>query len=128
MPPSRMDRGYRRSRYSAGPIVARIGEPSASADAWLARHRAAAAVLVTAWNPISRPQPPVRNALAHTALLRALRGRPFCEGWSGTAAFREWTVAVVGDLRLGRRLSRRFRQRAWVWLRRGRPALLVYSP
>jgi hypothetical protein len=36
-------------------------------------------------------------------------------------------VAVPGDERFGRRLARHFRQRAFVLLRRGRPALLVYA-
>lgn len=121
-----MDRGYRLTRYGAGPIVARIGEPSPSADAWLARHRAATAVLITAWNPMSHPMSDAWNARAHARLLAMLRRRPLVEGWSGTAAWREWTVAVIGTDRLGRRLARLFRQRAYVLLRRRRPALLVY--
>lgn len=124
--PSPMDRGYRLSRYAAGPIAARIGAPSESADAWLARHRAASAVLITAWNPMSRPMPETWNARAHARLVAWLRGRPFVEGLSGTPAWMELTVAVPGDARLGRRLARRFRQRAFVLLRRARPARLVY--
>ena len=122
-----MDRGYRLTRYAAGPIAARIGAPSASADAWLAWHRAAAAVLLTVWNPMSRPMPQAWNARAHARLLAMIRGRPYVQGWSGSADWREWTVAVIGGEGLGRRLARRFRQRAFVLLRRGRPALLVYA-
>lgn len=126
--PSAMDRGYRISRYAAGPLAARIGEPSSSADRWMARHRAASAVLLTAWNPMSRPMPRRWNEAAHRRLLHALRGRPVEEGWSGRAPWLEWSACTPGGRRLGLRLARRFRQRAFVLLRRGRPALLVYSP
>lgn len=128
MAPSRMERGYRMARYVAGPMVIRIDKPSASVDAWLAGHRAAAAVLLSAWNPMSKRRPAARNARAHGCLLHAVRQRPHAEGISGTADWQELMVAVVGDARLGRRLARRFRQRAFVLLRRGRPAALVYSP
>jgi hypothetical protein len=121
-----MDRGYRLTCYRAGPIEARIGRPSASADAWLARHRAATAVLITAWNPMSHPMSEAWNARAHARLLGMLAKRPRAEGFSGTPDWQEWTVAVVGTDRLGRRLSRLFRQRAYILLRRRRPALLVY--
>lgn len=126
MSPSPMDRGYRLSRYAAGPIAVRIGAPSGSADAWLARHRVASAVLLTAWNPMSHPMPEAWNARAHARLLTLLRRRPCAEGMSGTASWRELTVAVPGDERFGRRLAHRFRQRAFVLLRRGRPARLIY--
>jgi hypothetical protein len=121
-----MDRGYRLTRYAAGPIAARIGEPSPSADAWLARHRAASAVLITAWNPMSHPMSDAWNARAHARLLAMVRRRPYAEGWSGTADWQEWTVAVVCTDRLGRRLARLFRQRAYILLRRGRPTLITY--
>jgi hypothetical protein len=122
-----MDRGYRLTRYAAGLIAVRVGEPSESADAWLAKHRAASAVLLTAWNPMSRPMPEAWNRRAHGRLLRRLGRRPRAEGTSGTADWQELTVAVPGDERFGRRLARHFRQRAFVLLRRGRPALLVYA-
>ena len=121
-----MDRGYRLTRYAAGPIAARIGEPSGTADRWLAGHRAASAVLITAWNPMSRPMPDAWNARAHARLLRLLGRRPHVEGMSGTADWQELTVAVPGDERFGRRLARRLRQRAFVLLHRGRPTLLIY--
>lgn len=124
--PSAMDRGYRISRYRAGPVSTRIGEPSPSADAWLARHRAPTAVLLTAWNPMSRMMPRRWNDAAHARLRRALRGHPLAEGWSGNGPWQEWTVCVPATRREGLRLARRFRQRAFVLLRRGRPALLVY--
>ncbi|MFL1461112.1 DUF3293 domain-containing protein [Roseococcus sp. DSY-14] len=120
-----MDRGYRLSRYAAGPVAARIGEPSPSADAWLAQHRAASAVLITAHNPMSRMMPAAWNAAAHARLLRALRGRPVEVGVSGMHGWQEVTVCTPGGLRLGHRLARRFRQRAFVLLRRRRPTLLV---
>ncbi len=126
--PSAMDRGYRISRYAAGPVATRIGEPSPSADAWLTRHRAPSAVLLTAWNPMSRMMPRRWNDAAHRRLLRALRGRVVEEGWSGNGPWQEWTVCTPGGRRLGLRLARRFRQRAFVLLRRNRPALLVYAP
>lgn len=125
--PSAMDRGYRISRYSAGPVAARIGEPSPSADAWMAAHRAPSLILITAWNPMSQMMPRRWNDRAHARLLRELRGRPVAEGWSGNGPWQEWTVATPGDVRLGRRLARRFRQRAFVWLRRGRRTRLVYA-
>ena len=34
MSPSPMDRGYRLTRYAAGLIAVRVGEPSESADPW----------------------------------------------------------------------------------------------
>ncbi|WP_207540639.1 DUF3293 domain-containing protein [Sabulicella rubraurantiaca] len=125
--PSAMDRGYRISRYAAGPVAARIGEPSPSADAWMAEHRAASLILITAWNPMSRPMPRRWNEEAHRRLLRALKGRPVAEGWSGNGPWQEWTIATPGGVRLGRRLCRIFRQRAFVLLRRNRRTLLVYS-
>ena len=57
-----------------------------------------------------------------------VRGRVVEEGWSGNGPWQEWTVCTPGGRRLGLRLARRFRQRAFVLLRRNRPALLVYAP
>ncbi len=125
--PSAMDRGYRLSRYAAGSVVARISAPSPSADAWLARHRAASAVLITAHNPMSRMMPDAWNAAAHARLMRTLRGRPVAVGESGMHRWMEVTACTPGGLRLGHRLARRFRQRAFVLLRRKRPALLVMA-
>lgn len=125
--PSAMDRGYRISRYSAGPVAARIGEPSPTADNWMAHHRAPSLVLITAWNPWSKRLPDRLNELAHRRLLTALRGRPVVEGWSGNGPWQEWTVATPGGPKLGRLLCRRFRQRAFIWIRRNRRTRLVYS-
>ena len=125
--PSRMDRGYRLTHYVAGPISAHIGARSPSADAWLAAHRAATAVLISAWNPMSRRRSANWNRRAH-ARLRALLGRrPTEEGLSGAPGWQELMVAVPGDARFGRVLAARFRQRAFVLLRRNRPATLVYA-
>jgi hypothetical protein len=121
-----MDRGYRRSCYRAGPIIARIGAPSPSADAWMAGHRASSAVLITAWNPMSLRMSDAWNARAHAKLLAMVRRRPHVEGCSGTKDWKELTIGVIGTDRLGRRLARLFRQRAYILLRRGKPTLLIY--
>ena len=57
----------------------------------------------------------------------ALRGRPVAVGESGMHRWMEVTACTPGGLRLGHRLARRFRQRAFVLLRRKRPALLVMA-
>ncbi|WP_424813650.1 DUF3293 domain-containing protein [Roseococcus sp. YIM B11640] len=118
------DTAYRRTVYRAGPVVVRVGRPSASADAWMARHRRHEAWFIGAWNPLSRRMRPRWNAGAHARLARELR--VFEEGEGQLAPWREDMFLAAADAARIRLLMWRFRQAAVVRVTRGRPARLVY--
>ncbi|HEV7457847.1 MAG TPA: DUF3293 domain-containing protein [Roseococcus sp.] len=115
---------WRASTYRAGPVVARVGRRSASADAWLAAHGVRAGAIITAWNPMCRKQPPGWNARAQDRLRAATRRWPRAEGFSGTARWQEHNLLLAANPRLVAVLARRFRQAAILVLRNGGPARL----
>lgn len=116
---------YRRTLYRAGAVRVHIGRRSATADAWMARHGTREAVLITAWNPMSRPMPDRWNAAAQARLTRELRGAVIETGEGALNGWREEMLLVARPLRALRRLARRHRQAAVVWLRHRRPARLL---
>lgn len=118
---------YRRTIYRAGYVLVRVGQRSASADAWMARHGAREAGFITAWNPMSRPMPARWNAAAEARLRRDARMAPthLAEGKLGR--WREEMLLVAASAAMLMRLARRHRQAAIVHLRRGRPAKLRWA-
>jgi hypothetical protein len=121
------EQAYRRTLYRAGDVVARVGRRSGSADAWITRHGAHEAGFITAWNPMSRPMPPRWNQAAQARLRHDLRAAPQARGEGALGRWREEMLLVALRLAALRRLARRHRQAAVVWLRRGRPATLVWT-
>ncbi len=116
---------YRRTLYRADDVLVRVGRRSASAEAWMARNGAREAGFITAWNPMSRVMPSRWNKAAQARLLRGLRRHPTAPGEGSLRGWREEMLLVAlprGELI---RLARRHRQAAVVWLRRGRPAVLI---
>ncbi|UPY39187.1 DUF3293 domain-containing protein [Sediminicoccus sp. KRV36] len=119
---------YRRTIFRAGPVLARPGMRSVSADEWLAGLAARQAAFITAWNPMSRRHPPGWNLRRQAALRGALRRKPALEGMSGTRFWQEHNLLVAADARLLLRVARQFRQAAILCLRRGQPARLLFNP
>lgn len=118
---------YRRTLYQAGDVRVRIGRKSPSADRWMALHGAQAAGFITAWNPMSRPMPARWNAAAQARLGRDLKGHAVTEGEGRLGRWCENMFLATAGLRKLRRLAGRYRQAAFVWVRRGRRAALIYS-
>jgi hypothetical protein len=116
---------YRLTLYRAGNVIVRVGRRSASAEAWMARHRARAAGFITAWNPMSRVTPSRWNEAAQARLRRDLRGRPVASGEGRLGRWREEMLLVAASKGSLQRLARRYRQAAVVWLARGRRAALI---
>ncbi|WP_206930930.1 DUF3293 domain-containing protein [Roseococcus thiosulfatophilus] len=115
---------WRASTYRAGPVVARVGRRSASADAWLAAQGVWAGAIITAWNPMCRKHPPRWNERAQDRLRAATRRWARAEGFSGTTRWQEHNLLLAADPRVVAALARRFRQAAILVLRKGRPARL----
>jgi hypothetical protein len=132
-PPSRnLVEAYRQARYrvqTALPFELRVGEPSAAADAWLAQGGAASAVLITAYNPRSEPQPQARNAAAQERLRSELRaaGYRWLEGeGSGENWPPEPCLFVLGLSRSeAAAWARRYGQHAFLYCAPGRAVELV---
>ena len=122
MPPALLG-AYRRTRYSAAGVVVRIGRPVP--DALLASVGAREAVLVTAWNPLSRKMQDGWNARMQRRLAERLRRFVVLPADGALGRWLEAHVLVGADARRMIRLARVFRQRAVVVLRRGQRARLV---
>jgi hypothetical protein len=123
--PPRLLRAYRRTRYAAGPVAVTIGRRSPSADALLGRCRGRTAVLLTAWNPMSRRMPDGWNDRMQQALAARLRGHAVLDGSGTWRGWREALVLVIAPVPPMVTLARQFRQRAVVMLAQGHPARLV---
>ena len=117
-------RAYRRTAYTAGGAVARIGRRSPALDALLARHGGRVGAFVGAWNPYSRLMPPGWNRRMDAALRRHARRLPCVPGEGTARGWREEHLLVVADPRRVAVLGRRFRQAALVVVQRGREARL----
>jgi hypothetical protein len=118
-------RVYRRTRYTAAGITLRIGRRSAGIDALLGRLAARDAVLVTAWNPFSRPMPDGWNRRMQARLRERLRGWRTLSAEGGLGCWQEDHLLVIAPLPPVRVLGRLFRQNALVAIRRRAPARLV---
>ena len=123
---NQLERAYRGSGYEAAGAVARVGRRSPAVDALLARLGARHGGFLGAWNPLSRRMPPGWNQRLQARLRQAARRLPAAEGWGGTARWREAHCLFGGDPRRLAVLARRFRQAAFVVVRRGQPARLVW--
>ena len=119
-------RAYLASTYHVAGLPLRIGRRSAAVDAVLAALGARAGGLLGAWNPRSRRMPAGWNRRAEARLRAATRRLRFVEAGGGTAGWQEHHLLLAGDPRCLAVFGRRFRQRAMVVLRRGRPPRLVW--
>ena len=119
---------YRRTVYSVDGVELRIGQRSPAMDALLRRHRAREAVLVTAWNPMSRRMPIGWNRRAQRRLMEHLRQFAMLEAAGGWRQWREDHVLVFAPSRRVVRLAGIFRQAAVVIIGTGRTPALVVRP
>jgi len=122
--PARTAAAFRRTHYSVCGQPVAIGRRSPPLDALMRRLGVRRGLLVTAWNPLSRPRPRMWNDRAQRRLAAALRRRTTCPA---EGSFRQWSEAhlmLAGDPRPGVVQLRRFRQWGGVLLRRGAPARL----
>ena len=120
-------------RVGPVPLALRIGEHSAALDRLLATHGIRSAAYMTAWNPMSRAAGRAYNAAAARKLVCVLRRR----GWrliegEGRGEDPDWpperSLLVLGiDRGHAQRLAVDFRQNAFVFVRRDRPAELVWA-
>ncbi len=121
---NQLERAYRASAYEAAGAVARVGRRSAAVDALLARLGVVQGGFLGAWNPFSQRMTPGWNQRMQARLRQAARRLPAAPGCGGTARWREAHFLLGGDTRRVAVLARRFRQAAFVELRRGQPARL----
>ncbi|MCC6912163.1 MAG: DUF3293 domain-containing protein [Rhodospirillaceae bacterium] len=115
------------------PLAFHVDRPSARVDALLAAHGAAEAVLITAYNPRSKIQSEEKNALAHGALIEAVRavGKDYVLTRARDPGDNGPTEAglFVFDLSRdgGLALARRFGQYAIVYVEKGAPPALAFA-
>lgn len=112
--PAGLLRAYRLSVYRIGDVVIRIG-----------RRAPLSGVLLTAWNPRSRRMPAGWNRRMQHRLRTALRRWPLRAATGGLARWWEDHLLTQAPCPVCLRLARRFRQRAVVVARAGRPARLI---
>lgn len=132
-----LEAAYRSTTYvvrvGSVPLALRIGERSAAFERLLATRGIRSAAYMTAWNPMSRAAGRAYNEAAARKLVSVLRRR----GWSfvegeGRGETPDWpperSLLVLGIGRAqAQRLAVDFRQNAFVFVRRGRPAELVWA-
>jgi len=121
IPPRRL-RAYRATTYQAGGIDVHIGRRCP--DMLFDRLDAGTAVLLTAWNPLSRRMPEGWNRRMQQRLRQALHRFVVLDAEGSLHRWHEAMLLVAGDPRPLTRLAARFRQRALVCLRRGQRARL----
>ncbi|HET8729128.1 MAG TPA: DUF3293 domain-containing protein [Alphaproteobacteria bacterium] len=110
----------------------RIGRADSALDRVLRRYRACSAAFLTAWNPLSRPQPALVNAVRERRLAAAARrgGWPVLPGEGADPAGlwppeRSLLILAI-DRRSADRLAAAFGQNAYVWLQpRSDPSLVL---
>jgi len=123
---NRLERAYRASDYEAAGVVVRVGRRGPAVDALLARLGVRQGGFLGAWNPLSRRMPAGWNRRMQARLVQAARRLPAAEGWGGTPRWREAHCLFGADPRRLAVLARRFRQAAFVVVRRGQPARLCW--
>ena len=123
---NRLERAYRASDYEAAGAVARVGRRCPAVDALLARLGVRQGGFLGAWNPLSRRMPPGWNQRMQARLRLAARRLPAATGSGGARHWREAHFLLGGDPRRVAVLARRFRQAAFVVVRRGQPARLCW--
>ena len=127
---------YRAARYRVqdgdAMVEIRVGRPSLEADALLVGHGVAEGVLITAWNPGSRPRSAAENEQAGRALAAELDRRGVVRlAHVSSAPDGRWEepgfLALGIDGEAGVALARDFGQAAIVHLRAGLPAALLFT-
>jgi hypothetical protein len=134
--PSDVLHAYLTTRYRVfgdEALTLRIGEHNPAADSLLVRHAVATAVLVTAWNPFSRPTSPEQNTSQQSELVAQIERAGFtwlrAEGADPTG---KWPVEdsafALGATRADAdRWLTAFGQNAVLFVRTGeRPELLLH--
>lgn len=121
-------RAYRLTTYRAAGISFRIGRRSSALDSLLLGADARHAVLLSAWNPLSRRMPDGWNRVAERRLRDRLRRDIVWEAEGRLGRWREAHVLLASDPRRGLRLARLFRQSAVVVLGRGQVPRLCLLP
>lgn len=110
-----------------------VDQPNVALDALLAARGAAGAVLITAYNPRSRIQSEEKNAMAHSALIEAVRraGKSYVLARARDPGDKGPTEAGLFVFGLSREdgvaLARRFGQYAIVVVALGKPPALVFA-
>jgi hypothetical protein len=118
--PPRLLRAYRDTTYRVDGVAVRIGRRCP--DALFERLNGRVAVMLTAWNPLSRRMPDGWNHRMQQRLRRQLRRFMVLEAEGSLHRWREAMLLVAGDSRPRIRLAGRFRQHAVVILCRGHRA------
>jgi hypothetical protein len=118
--PPRLERAYRGTAYRVDGVAVRIGRRCP--DAVFDRLNGRAAVMLTAWNLLSRRMPDGWNHRMQQNLRRALRRFMVLEAEGSLHRWREAMLLVAGRTRPCIRVAARFRQHAVVILRRGHTA------
>jgi hypothetical protein len=114
-------------------LVFHVDEPNPALDDLLRKHGAASGLFITAYNPRSRVQPEEKNAVAHGALISAVReaGRKYVLARGRDAGDDGPTEAGLFVFDLAREdgiaLARRFDQYAIVFVEKGKPPALVLA-
>jgi hypothetical protein len=122
---ARLLRAYRRTTYMVAGIELRIGRRSAAADTLLLSRGAREGVLITAWNPRSRPMPEGWNRRAQNRLAASLRPIATVPAEGRLDSWREAHVLALGPASRLLRPARRFRQNALVRVAVGRKVELL---
>ncbi|PPQ36480.1 DUF3293 domain-containing protein [Rhodopila globiformis] len=120
-------RAYHRTEYTVSGITLRIGRRSAGMDRLLRSWNRREAAFITAYNPYSRPMPPGWNRRMQQRLLLAARRWPVLPASGQWRRWREAHLVILAPRPCATVLARRFRQHGIVMLRRGQPALLVFT-
>jgi hypothetical protein len=118
---------YETAGYETGDIVVRIGRRVPAMDKLLSSAGAKQAVFITAYNPFSRVMPPGWNNRMQARLAEALRRYPLLPA---RGHYRDWSerhLLALADVRVMRRLARRFRQNAIVIVRWRQPVRLLVT-
>ena len=120
--PARLLRAYRQTDYLAAGIAVRVARRVP--EVFFAAVDARVAVLVTAWNPLSRRMPAGWNQRMQRRLRQCLHRFVVLDASGSLHRWHEAMLLVAGDPRPIIRLAARFRQRAVVILCRGQMARL----
>ncbi len=118
---------YCRTRYDVPGGVVRIGRCCLATDAMLRSHHSRTAVLITAWNPLSRRKPQGWNDRMQSRLLAMVRRYPVLPSRGGARGWAEDHLLVPMPPARACVVARRFRQNAVVVLRAGQPACLKWT-
>jgi Protein of unknown function (DUF3293) len=118
--PPHLLRAYRETTYLVDGVAVRIGRRCP--DALFDRSHGREAVLLTAWNPLSRRMPDGWNHRMQQNLRRQLRRFVVLEADGSWRRWREAMLLVASDPRPCIRVAARFRQHAVVILCRGHRA------